>query len=97
MRSGPDAAPYSRFGESRDAELLFEAQARADEFRLTREQSEAEVALLQRMLALSHRQKSLRALEARSQRGELSREEMQAYAREIAEVKQMESEISAKP
>ena len=86
-----------RFGESRDAERLFEAQARADEFRLTREQSEAEVALLQRMLALSHRQKSLRALEARSQRGELSREEMQAYAREIAEVKQMESEISAKP
>ena len=85
-----------RFGELPDAELLFAAQARAEEFRLTLEQSEAEVSLLQRMLVLSRRQKSLRALEARSQRGELSRDELQAYAREIAEVKRMEAEMSAK-
>ncbi len=101
--SGPDAGEdpsaallIDRFADESVAGLLADAQARADEFRLSREQSAAEVALLERMLRLALRERANAERQARLERNELSADEIRAHVREIAEAQRLRAELSGK-
>jgi DNA primase len=83
------------FKDSRQAELLFRAQAHALELRESQTDSRQFVQHTVWKLDIARKNRHIRSLEERLRQGQLSKDEHRDYARMIAEVKTLEARLQA--